>query len=70
MELIIKETPASTLVLGKGFNEKLDYIIFPSILEKLLPINLIRGQYYHLDSVKVQQLTFRIHGVFLAKNVK
>ncbi|BAP18027.1 hypothetical protein ETSB_1273 [cyanobacterium endosymbiont of Epithemia turgida isolate EtSB Lake Yunoko] len=56
--------------MGKGFDEKLDFIIFPLIFLKLLQINLIRGQYYHLYSVKVKQLTFRIDGVFLSKNVK
>lgn len=66
----MREIPASTLVLGKGFDEKLDFIIFPLIFLKLLQINLIRGQYYHLYSVKVKQLTFRIDGVFLSKNVK
>ncbi|XLQ11771.1 MAG: Rpn family recombination-promoting nuclease/putative transposase [cyanobacterium endosymbiont of Epithemia adnata isolate EadnSB Bon19] len=66
----MRETLASTLVLGKGFDEKLDFIIFPSIFLKLLQINLIRGQYYHLYSVNVKQLTFRIDRVFLSKNVK
>lgn len=66
MGLIMREILAFTLVLGKGFNEKPDFIIFL----KLLQITLIGGQDYRLDSVKVKQLAFRIDGVFFPKNVK